>query len=161
MNRGAKNKKNKLIEHVWSSKLNYICVVKEKSQMFSFLQTSHFFLKHEFPSYTTHAPLPFSCSRCLYLSLPCPTPPYSSRPSSHPFSCSCFPFLFFFFLLSWNRRFPHDSLFHQPKPDRRGKEVKCLCVLWLCVSLSGCEAAFPRGALLTLVGEPYISIETW
>lgn len=45
-----------------------------------------FFLKHEFPSYTTHAPLPFCCSLTTCIcALSCPSRP--CRPSSPPFSC--------------------------------------------------------------------------
>lgn len=77
-----------------------------------------FFLKHEFPSYTTHAPLPFSRSLTTCIS-PLSYPSLLFPPPSP--LLPLFVHVFLFLWLSWNYRFPHDSLLHQPKPDRRKK----------------------------------------
>lgn len=58
-----------------------------------------FFLKHEFPSYTTHAPLPFSCSLTTCIS-PLSYPSRSSCPSS--LFLACFPFFVVIMELSFS-----------------------------------------------------------
>lgn len=102
----------------------------------------------------THAPLPFSLS--LHASLPCPPTPLTRLLSAPPplfFLAHVF-FSFFFFTIMESPLSTCDSLFHQPKPDRKRKRKKWnACVLLSdSVSLSVGEAEFLYGALVTAIG---------
>lgn len=101
----------------------------------------------------------FSPSLSLHACLPCLTPPstssHSSRSSSPLFLAHVF-FFFSFFAIMESPLSTCDSLFHQPKPDRKKSQmlVSPLCLSGSVCPLSVGEAAFLQGAPITPIGLP-------
>lgn len=116
-----------------------------------------FFLKQEFPSYT-HSPPFLPLSHYMHVSLVSPLPlllPTLPAPPPH-FFLLMFSFFLFFFAIMESPLSTCDSLFHQPKPDRKKSQmlVSPLCLSGSVCPLSVGEAAFLQGAPITPIGLP-------
>lgn len=96
-----------------------------------------FFLKHEFPSYTTHAPLPFSRSLTTCIS-PLSYPSLLFPPPPPLLSC-----MFSFFCGYHGIIVFHMTHFFTSQSQTGGKRVKCRLKIHESVSVG--EATFPRG----------------